>query len=168
MVLLCLSLLIGPLNRIWPVFAPLVAWRRDLGLWFGITASIHVYLLAERRKWDVLGFFFDDEMLLLKATAHASNWVGLVALGLTIFLALTSNAFSKKLLSPSGWKFAQQSVYSVFLLSVLHTFIFVYQVDGRQSEAFRLIFWIGILSVCSFQFLGFLKTVLIRRKTSRV
>ncbi len=164
-VFLFASLLAGPLNRLWPRFKVLIPWRRDIGLWFAITGGIHIGLLAQRRGWNVLGFFFNDQGEFLKAAAHASNWVGLLALALTFFLVLTSNKFSETLLGHSSWKFVQQSAYSVFLLSVLHTFIFVYQVDARKSEAFRWVFWIGIALVCGFQLWGLIYTTRLKRRS---
>ena len=159
MVFLFLTLLVGPLSRLWPRLNVLIPWRRDFGLWFAITAVIHIGLLAELRNWNVLRFFVNDEGELLKAAAHASNWVGLVALGILLILAVTSNQFSEKLLGGSGWKFVQQNAYGLFFLSCLHTFIFVYQVDGRQSAVFKWIFWIGILLVGMFQIWGFVRTI---------
>jgi len=169
MVFLFGTLLVGPLNRLWPKLKFLIPWRRDIGLWFAITGVVHIGLLAQRQNWNVLRFFFNEDGEILKAAAHASNWVGLVALGITFVLAATSNRFSEMYLGGSTWKFVQQSVYALFFLSVLHTFIFVFQVDGRNSEVFRLVFWIGMVLVCGFQFLGLIHTIRVtRRRMSRL
>lgn len=164
MVFLFASLMIGPAARLWPGFRTMIPWRRDIGLWFAITAVIHIALLAQRQHWNPLRFFVSEEGELLRAAAHSSNWIGLVALVLLAVLAITSNKFSENLLGGSGWKFAQQQVYSVFFLTCLHTFIFVYQVDGRKSVAFKWIFWIGILLVLLIQILGFVNTIQSKRR----
>ncbi|MCB1120678.1 MAG: ferric reductase-like transmembrane domain-containing protein [Verrucomicrobiae bacterium] len=162
MVFLFLTLMVGPLARLWPRCRVLIPWRRDLGLWFAITAVIHIGLLAELRSWNVLRFFVNEEGELLKAASHASNWAGLLALVILLVLAMTSNQFSERLLGGSGWKFLQQQVYGLFLLSCLHTFIFVYQVDGRQSVPFKWVFWGGVLLVALFQVWGFVRTIQVR------
>lgn len=158
--LLCLSLLIGPLVRIKSMFKFLIPWRRDIGLWFAITSLIHIgFLLHLQTQWNPLKFFINDEGELLKAAAHAGNWIGLLALIGTIFLTLTSNRMSEKLLGSSGWKFLQQSVYSVFWLSLLHTFIFIYLVDNRMSYFYLWFFWISVIAVLILQTFGFLISV---------
>ena len=73
MVFLFLTLLVGPLARLWPNCRMLIPWRRDFGLWFAITAVVHIGLLAELRNWDVLRFFVNDEGELLKAAAHGTS-----------------------------------------------------------------------------------------------
>lgn len=166
-VFLFLSLLLGPLNRLWPRFKVLIPWRRDIGLWFAITGVIHIGLIAQRQEWNVMRFFLNEKGELLTAAAHASNWVGLVALCMTSVLAVTSNRFSEVFLGASTWKFIQQNVYAVFFLTVLHTFIFVYQVDGRESEIFRLFFWIGIVSVCGLQLWGLIHTIRMNRSRTK-
>ena len=164
-VLLCLSLITGPLVRISPKFKLLIPWRRDIGLWFAITGVIHIGLLAHLHlKWNLLRFFINEEGELLKHTAHASNWVGLVALLGMIVLTITSNRYSEKLLGTSSWKFVQQSVYSVFCLVVLHTFIFVYMADDRKAFLFQWFFWSGVIAVIGFQFWGFILTVKIKQR----
>ena len=163
--LLCISLMIGPLVRISPQFKLLIPWRRDIGLWFAITSLIHIGLLAQLHlKWNLLRFFFNEEGKLLKQTAHASNWIGLVALLGMIVLSVTSNRYSEKLLGSSSWKFVQQSAYSVFWLVVLHTFIFVYMLDARKALLFQWFFWSGAIAVIGFQFWGFILTVKIKRR----
>ena len=164
MVFLFTSLLVGPLNRLWPRFKVFIPWRRDIGLWFAITAIIHIGLLAQRQGWNVLRFFMSEDGEILKAAAHASNWVGLIALGITFVLMLTSNSISVVLLGASSWKFVQQNVYSVFYLTCLHTFIFVYQVDSRKSEIFRMVFWIGIVLVIGFQLWGMIRTIRLKNR----
>lgn len=165
MLLLCFSLIIGPLVRIRSVFKFLIPWRRDIGLWFAITSLIHIGLLLHLQlQWNPLKFFFNDEGELLKATAHAGNWVGLVALNGTLFLTITSNRISERVLGSSSWKFVQQSVYSVFWLSILHTFIFIYMVDSRMSFFYLWFFWIGIIAVLMVQNVGFIISVKMNKR----
>lgn len=167
--LLCFSLAIGPLVRLRSVFKFLIPWRRDIGLWFAITSFIHIGLLLHLQlKWNPLEFFVNDAGELLKATAHSGNWVGLFALLGTLALTVTSNQISEKMLGSSGWKFLQQSVYSVFWLSLLHTFIFIYMVDNRMSYFYLWFFWIGIISVLILQLTGYLITIKINKRKNTV
>lgn len=158
--LLCFSLMIGPLVRIKSVFKFLIPWRRDVGLWFAITSFIHIGLLLHLHlNWNPLKFFINDENEFLKATSHAGNWVGLFALVGTLFLTVTSNRISEKILGTSGWKFLQQSVYSVFWLSLLHTFIFIYMVDSRMSYFYLWCFWISIIVTLILQSWGYIISI---------
>jgi sulfoxide reductase heme-binding subunit YedZ len=166
--LLCFSLIIGPLVRIRTFFKFLIPWRRDIGLWFAITSLIHIGLLLNiQLGWNPLKFFINDEGELLKATAHAGNWVGLFALLGTLFLTITSNRISERILGSSGWKFLQQSVYSVFWLSLLHTFIFIYMVDSRMSFFYLWFFWISILLALTLQTFGFFISIKSNKNRNR-
>ncbi|MBI1389195.1 MAG: hypothetical protein GC154_12180 [bacterium] len=165
-VFLAVTLLIGPLVRLWPDLKTLTLWRRDMGMWFGITALIHICVLLQMNlHWNVLRFFMDEDHHLLKAAAHASNWIGLVAIVITLVLMGTSNGWSERFLGPGGWKWIQQSSYSVFYLSYLHAYIFVILIDPRQSTAFLWISISGLIMTMLMQFAAFYKSV--RRYQSR-
>ena len=45
-VLLCISLLIGPLARLWQPVGRLIKWRREVGIWFGVLALGHALLIV--------------------------------------------------------------------------------------------------------------------------
>lgn len=167
-VLLFITLMIGPIVRISPKFKYLIPWRRDFGLWFALTAVLHIGLLAHiNLHWHLFRFFMDEQGVLLKGAAHASNWAGLIALMETIVLAITSNRISEKFLGKSAWKYIQQTTYTVFWLVVLHTFIFVYLLDKRNAFLFLCFFWAGIFSVICLQIWGFLITIKMNRRNNR-
>jgi sulfoxide reductase heme-binding subunit YedZ len=120
LILLCLILVLGPVERFVPRMRRLVPWGRELGIAMFVTAGLHVVILFDG-SWDLVGLsfgvdgFFSDESFW-----KAANWVGLVALGYAVVLAATSNDFSQRRLG-RGWKFLQRQAYTLFVLSWLHT-----------------------------------------------
>src|SRR3989344_7810543 len=60
--LLFLTLIIGPLMRLWkPALEALPwqlpwSWRGELGIWFTIVSLSHLLYVFYGRQWDVLGY----------------------------------------------------------------------------------------------------------------
>ena len=64
--LLLLTLAVGPLARLVRRTAPLLAWRRQLGIWFAIAASLHGLLVVHGwARWSLrrfLGYEFIPQL----------------------------------------------------------------------------------------------------------
>lgn len=58
LLLLTLTLAIGPLSRFWSAAKRLIPWRRELGIWYGLLALAHTLLVFNGWvRWDVMRFF---------------------------------------------------------------------------------------------------------------
>ncbi len=126
LVQLALTLLIGPWQMLRrrkrnPVNIDL---RRDIGIWTAITGTLHVIYGFQAhlggRLW--LFFFREGSYRPLINPFGASNYLGLAATILLIFLFLLSNEISLRWLMGKKWKLFQRSNYFLFGLVVLHTF----------------------------------------------
>jgi sulfoxide reductase heme-binding subunit YedZ len=163
-ILLCLTLILGPLIKFVSRLRFLLPWRRELGIAFVVSAVIHVLIYASSFQWDLTRFFSEanrqGEAVMLENPFSIANWIGLIALVYALVLGSTSNDVAQKLLG-KGWKFIQQQSYTLFVLVVLHAAIFLYLVFNPQAENgyFRPLFIIfGSLAV-GLQAAGFILTV---------
>ncbi len=131
--LLFFTLAIGPVARLWPATARLVPWRRETGIWYGLTAFLHTFLVWDGwARWDwqrFLGYEFVPELervARLEPGFGLANLVGLVAVILTLLLVATSANWAVNRLGASAWKWLQYGSYTVFYLVVLHTLYFLF------------------------------------------
>ncbi|PHS78936.1 MAG: hypothetical protein COB59_04580 [Rhodospirillaceae bacterium] len=131
-VLLALTMVIGPGARIWPKLQASKPWRRELGIYAVILASVHLIILFDGWfKWDLMvlvGYVvhpaFNDYVLDRHGLGLA-NILGVVALLYGLVLMLTSNDLSQTVLR-STWKFVQLGSYTLWALVVVHTGYFLY------------------------------------------
>src|SRR3989338_7297202 len=85
--LLFLTLIIGPLMRLWrPALEVLPwqlpwSWRGELGIWFTIISIIHMLYVFYGKQWDVMGYLVGMRL---------SDLVALAALFLALILTATS------------------------------------------------------------------------------
>lgn len=124
--LIALTLLIGPLNMRKVRKNPVnMMFRRDAGIWAGITSLLHVgFATLVQYDWGgtLLGFFFYKEGDIKLNLFGISNYLGLLgALVLVFLLVLSNNHFLKKL-KGKLWKNMQRFNYLLFTAAVLHTF----------------------------------------------
>lgn len=130
--LLVFILVVGAVSRLWAPIRKLLPWRRELGIWVGITSALHVLLiLIEWVKWDLRSLFFVfhpnlNTWIPDPRTFGIGNVIGVVALVYVVLLVATSNDFSMKRLGSAGWKFVQQRSYTLFVLTVVHAAAYVY------------------------------------------
>ncbi|MFQ5616834.1 MAG: ferric reductase-like transmembrane domain-containing protein [Anaerolineales bacterium] len=160
-VLLCLTLIIGPAARFNRKLSFLLLWRRELGIAFVVASFLHVLVYTAGRKWDLLIFFRNVEngqSVFLKNAYATSNYVGLIALLYTIVLGITSNDVSQRLLG-KGWKFLQQQTYTLFILIVIHTAVFLYLVFPEIAGKIAPVFWIFTFLAAGLQLGGYMRTV---------
>lgn len=178
-VLLLLTLAVGPLARLVRATAPLLVWRRQLGIWFAVVASIHGVLVVHGwARWSLrrfLGYEFIPQLgreARLEPGFGLANLVGLTALGFALLLAATSSDRALRRLGP-GWKWLHHSALFVFYLSLLHAgyFLFLhYTLSFHKAvpppDWFRVPFvalGAGLLGV---QAAAFTKTVAMRSRRS--
>ncbi len=177
--LLFFTLAIGPLARLWPPAARLVAWRRETGIWYGLMAILHSLLILNGwARWDWLRFLGYEFIPVLGRTARIepgfglANLVGLVAVLLTLLLVATSSNWAIDRLGASAWKWLQYGAYTVFYLVVLHTvyFLFIhYTVSFHrpvppEPNWFRIPFLLLAASIPLLQIAAFLRTVSRRQR----
>ena len=120
------SFSLGPLNVIRrrpnPVSTDL---RRDIGIWIGITAVLHVLF-----GWRVHMKYWWEYLLRSSEHVHGwrlrldafglTNWIGVVATLMLVLLVLISNDAALRRLRTSRWKQLQRSSYIAALLIVAH------------------------------------------------
>lgn len=178
LVLLLVTMAIGPLARLWRTAGRALAWRRELGVWFALVAVVHVVLILDGwARWSVLRFFGFEFVPQLGRLARMepgfglSNVVGAVALVWALALAATSSDWALRRLGPSAWKWLHNGSYIVFWTVVLHVgyFLFLHYTPSFHKQPpppdwFRVPFLIGAGIVVALQWAAFAATVRTRRK----
>ena len=131
--LLVLTLVGGPLARLVRAATPLLAWRRQLGIWFAITATVHAVLIAHGwARWGLRRFLGYEVIPQLGREARLEpgfglgNLVGLTALAFALVLAATSSDWAVRRLGPGAWRWLHHSALFVFYLSLLHAGYFLF------------------------------------------
>lgn len=172
--LLFFTMAIGPIAKQWPLATRLVPWRRETGIWFGLMAFLHTFLVWNGwARWDIwrfLGYEFVPQLnrlARLEPGFGLSNIIGMVAIFLTLALVATSSSRAVKLLGSSAWKWLQYASYTVFYLVVLHTlyFLFIHYTASfhrpvpEDPNWFRFPFLILALVIPILQTIAFVKTV---------
>jgi sulfoxide reductase heme-binding subunit YedZ len=175
-VLFAVTLAIGPLARLWHGARYALAWRRETGVWATVAAVMHVGIYLEGsigwQNWRV--FFYPegaggvatslagDRALGLVPTAfNVANVVGLVALAYALALAITSNDISQRWLK-SGWSWLQERSTTMWLLVLVHLWIFAYYVMPAALPVGTL--WASFWLVLLLQTAAFAKTVWMRHR----
>ena len=181
-VLLFFTMIIGPLAKHWPAASRLVPWRRETGIWFGLMAFFHTFLVWKGwARWDIWRFLGNEfipelgRLARLEPGFGLSNVIGMVAVVLTLALVATSSTKAVNYLGASAWKWLQYGSYTVYYLVVLHTFYFLFihytmsfhrPVPGNLNW-FRYPFLILSLIVPALQLSAFVKTVRQRQAEPR-
>lgn len=132
-VLLLLTLAVGPLARLVRALTPLLAWRRQLGIWFAIVASVHGVLIVNGwARWSLRRFLGYEVLpqlgreVRLEPGFGLSNMIGVVALAFALVLAATSSDWALRRLGAQAWKWLHHSARFVFYLSLLHAGYFLF------------------------------------------
>jgi len=174
LILLYTALLAGPLAQFWPkLAAPLVKYRRELGIWSGLMVFLHTLIILNGWiRWDVMRFLGYEFIPQLGRLARMepgfglANLIGLVALVITLILMATSSDWAVRRLGASAWKFLQYSSYTVFYLSALHSAYFLFMQFTQSfhravpdSNWFRYPFLILTLILVGLQVAAFFKSL---------
>lgn len=150
--LICVSLMIGPLAVLWPKsFAILLEPRRAVGIAAFVFALVHVWLVVAITYGANLGAL----------TSTLSNELGTIAALLLFILAVISSDYALKRIGPGLWKNVQRLNYLVFILVFAHfvlgpnsvSTVFGGQTFVNLAEVFALL--MGVATVV-LQFAGFL------------
>ncbi len=172
-VLLWSALVIGPLARLWKPARRLLPWRRQLGIWFALAASVHALLILNGwARWTVSGFLGYEYIPQLGREARwepgfgLANILGLTALLVGLVLAATSSDRALRVLGGSAWKFLHNAAYFVFYVGSIHAlyFLFIhYTVSFHKAppppDWFRFWFLAMVGGLAALHVAAFAKTV---------
>ncbi|MBA4410227.1 MAG: hypothetical protein C0397_12475 [Odoribacter sp.] len=126
LILITLSLLIGPFNLVFRRKNPISTYfRRDIGITGGVLAVIHsvagLFVHLRGKNWQYF----------LNKTEHGysiriddfglANYTGLISALILIVLLITSNDYSFRKLNTTTWKNIQRFSYLAFLFAIIHS-----------------------------------------------
>ncbi len=169
-VLLLLALILGPLARLFPSTRSWLRWRRQIGIWFALAATLHgVLILNGWARWSLrrfLGYEFVPQLgreARLEPGFGLANLIGLTALVLALILAATSSDLAMRLLGRPAWTWLHRLSETVLVLSLLHGgyFLFIHYTESFHKQPppnldwFRMPFLLAGLSVLALQALAF-------------
>lgn len=177
-ILLFLTLIVGPLSRLWKPGLRVLTWRRELGIWFAVTALIHAILILNGwMMWNTLRFFGyefipqAERFVRLESGFGLANSMGLIALFLALILAATSSDKAVSYLGIASWKWLHYTAYIIFYLVGLHVlyFMFIHFTVSFHRPVpppnwFRFPSLILILTVLLLQTAAFVKTVMQQKR----
>lgn len=133
LVLIAVSVGIGPLARLWRPAMPLIPFRREMGIHGCLLAVVHaVIILVGWVEWDLMrlfGFEWHPDLLTYVMLQHGfgfANAIGIAALIFAPLLAATSSDAAMRRLGNSGWKFLQMGVLPLWWLTVAHVGYFLF------------------------------------------
>ncbi len=133
LVLLLVTVALGPLVKLWRPARRAIPWRREIGIWFAVLASLHTVLILNGwTRWTLSRFFGYEFVEQLGREARMepgfglANAMGLVALIWALVLAATSSDRAIRSLGPSAWKWLHNSTLVVFNLVLLHVGYFLF------------------------------------------
>ena len=167
------TLAMGPIARLLPSIGRVVLLRREVGVWFGLFALLHTFLILNGWvRWDImrfLGYEFIPELgrfVRLESGFGLANIMGIVAIVITLPLMGTSTDWAIQKLGGNAWKFLHSGSYIIFWLVVLHTayFLFIqyaphFHRPTPPLDWFRYPFLMLTVTVIGLQVAGFLVTV---------
>lgn len=133
LVLLAVSMALGPLTRFVRGAMPLLPFRREIGIQGCLLVLVHAaIILVGWVQWDLMrlfGFEWHPELLvyvMFQPGFGLANAIGIAALVLAALLAATSSDVAMRRLGVSGWKFLQMGVLPMWWLTVAHVAYFLF------------------------------------------
>lgn len=133
--------------------------RRDVGIWSAALAIAHVVTgLKVHMGGDMLRYFIyrppdADHALPIRLDPFGiTNWTGLAATMVLVFLVLISNDRSLRNLGASRWKRLQRLTYVAAVLTALHGVVF--QLMDRRAMPFIAVFLALSIAVLALQLRG--------------
>ncbi|KAF6246257.1 hypothetical protein C6990_10270 [Nitrosopumilus sp. b3] len=176
--LLFMTLIIGPLSKLWSHSIFLLSWRREIGIWFAVLAIIHGILIANGwANWDVAKFFGYEFIPQLGRIARLepgfglANTLGFVAFLWIVILAITSSNRAMKWLGASSWKWIHTGSHIVFYLVAIHTsyFLFIHYTESFHKtvppqSTFVIPFILMSITVLALQISSYIKVVRARNR----
>ena len=176
--LLLVTMALGPIARLWRPAARALPFRRELGIWFALAATIHTVLILNGwARWSMgrlLGFEFVPQ---LERTARMepgfglANIIGILALIWALVLAATSSDRALRRLGPAAWKWLHNGAHIIFWLTTAHVgyFLFLHYTLSFHKQPpppdwFRAPFLILATAIVLLQIAAFTVTVKNRRR----
>ena len=172
LVLVALSMGLGPLARLLRPAVLVLTYRRESGIYGCLLALAHAgIILVGWVEWDLMrlfGFEWNPELLSYVMFQHGfglANAIGIAALLLAVLLATTSSDAAMRRLGVSGWKFLQMGVLPLWWLSVAHVayFLFMHFLSFHRAtpEPNPLQYWfVGlVVLVLGLRLAAYLKTI---------
>lgn len=137
---LFITLIIGPLAKLWKPAVRLVLWRREIGIWFALLAFSHFVRAG--------GYALSEPGIELPV------FLGLTALFWTLTLAATSSDRAVNFLGPSSWKWLHSMAYVIFYLVTAHATYFLFwrypEVKWFQYPFLSMAFAVPLLQIAAF------------------
>ena len=160
LVLLALSLMIGPWNKLRGRPNPVSGFlRRDIGIWAGVLGITHVIAGLQVHMGGKFWLYFlpppdaADTFLLRIDPFGLTNYAGLGATLILLLLLSLSNNASLRALGASRWKSLQRWNYAAALLVAAHGT--VYQIIEKRTAGFVAAFAAVVLLALAMQLAGF-------------
>lgn len=132
-ILLAAALALGPAARLVPSARRWLPWRRQLGIWFALTALLHAVLIIDGwALWSLrrfLGYEFVPQLgreARLEPGFGLANLIGSVALFLGLVLAATSSDRAMRRLGRPTWVWLHRLGHTVLILTLLHGGYFLF------------------------------------------
>lgn len=132
-VLLFVSLALGPVGRLWRPAAAALPWRRTVGIWAAVASLAHGLLIfwgwVQFDVGRLLGYEFIPQLgrtARMEPGFGLANVMGIVALVWLLVMAVTSSDAAIRRLGPPAWKWLHTSAYVVFYLAALHSAYFLF------------------------------------------
>ena len=150
-VMLHLILVIGPLARLSPKFAPLLYNRRHLGVAMFSVSAVHAIIATLfyhglGNANPIIGIFTDNTRY--DSIAHFPfQTLGFAAFVILFVMAATSHDFWLKNLGPSFWKAIHMLVYVAYVLLVLHVILGALQ--SEKHPVYLALVTLGVVTVVS-------------------
>ena len=133
LLLLAMTMLIGPVARLWRAWSSIVPWRRAFGVHALVFGAIHVLLVLDGwLAWEMPRLFgllvhpLRGEYVMVEHGFGLANVLGMVALAYGVVLVLISNEYAVQRLGGSVWKFIQRGAYVLWMFVVVHTAYFLF------------------------------------------
>jgi methionine sulfoxide reductase heme-binding subunit len=157
LVILAVSLIIGPVNLILKYNNPVSTYlRRDISITGGVLAVIHsvtgLFVHLRGKMW--LYFFNDADHGSTIRLDHfgLANYTGLFAAIVILLLLITSNDYLLKKLTTLRWKKIQRLSYVVFFLIAVHCYF--YRIGNDNHSVFLWFYSPLFTSVLILQIIG--------------
>jgi sulfoxide reductase heme-binding subunit YedZ len=169
LVLITLTLLIGPFKQIWGRnVAVSQDFRRDVGIWAGMVGIFHAGIgQCVHLRWRPWLYYVYETW----SKAHVqplrhdlfglANYTGLISALVLLMLLATSNDASLRALGTPGWKSLQRWNYLCFGLLIIHTL--AYQVGIERPIGALVALAVGAMIVtATLQAVGYRRRLLNR------
>jgi sulfoxide reductase heme-binding subunit YedZ len=133
LVLLAVTMMIGPAVRLRNAWSRIVPWRRTFGIHALLLGVVHFLLILDGWiEWNIPRLFgllvhpLHGGLVMVEHGFGLANVLGLVALMYGAILLITSNDRAITLIGGSVWKFIQSGAYIFWVLVLVHTAYFLF------------------------------------------